>query len=103
MSLRIKGRKLYVKGVAYEIDVEEFQFGDGEAGGTFGYIESGPRRIVLDVEHQDDFTLAHEAGHAFAEQESVYMSEFQQAVFERFFEVCRDPRNKWFVKYLAGE
>lgn len=101
MKLRIKGRKLWSKGVKYDIDVEDFRTGDGEAS-TAGYIEKDDRRIVVDRNHQDDATLSHEVGHAICDQAGIYLSEYQMVVFEDLFALCRDPRNFWFLEHLAG-
>ena len=93
---------MYVQGTQYVIDVEDFRTGDGETS-TAGYIERDGFRIVVDRSHQEDSTLAHEVGHAVADQSGVYLSEGQMVVFELLFAVARDPRNFWFVEHLAGK
>ena len=99
--MRIKGRKLWVRGVAYDIDVETFRTGDGETNAA-GYITREDRRIAVDRYHQDDCTLAHEAGHAVCDQLGLYLSENQMILWEELFVVCRDPRNSWLAQYLFG-
>lgn len=99
---RLKGKKFYVGGVAYDIDVEEFKPGDGETN-TAGYIEKEERRVAIDNYHQDDSTLSHELGHAIADQAGVYLSETQMVVWEMLFAALRDPRNKWLREYYFGE
>ncbi len=101
--MRLKGRKLWVRGVPYSVDVEEFSTGDGETT-VAGYINKTDRRLVVDKYHQDDSALAHELGHAIADQCGVYLSEYQMTVWEELFAVCRDPRNKKLLKqYFFGD
>lgn len=100
--MRMKGRKAYVQGVDYTLDTAEFSSGDGECG-TSGYIDKTDRTITIDKDHLDDATLAHELGHALADQAGVYLSEYQMTVFEIQFGMLRDPRNKWILDYFAGE
>jgi hypothetical protein len=99
--MRLKGRKLWVRGVAWNVDVEDFRSGDGETF-TNGYREREGRRLVVDTLAQDDSTLMHELGHAIAESSNTYLSEFQMIVFEDVFALCRDPRNAWLAEHLFG-
>lgn len=101
--MKLKGKRLWHRGVCYSVDVEAFRAGDGEAHNA-GYIERGEgvRRIVVDTLHQDDSTLAHEIGHAVCDEAGVYLSENQMLVFEDLFPLCRDPRNAWLAEYLFG-
>lgn len=99
--MRLKGRKLFGFGVHLTVDVEDFRGGDGE-GFTEGYYQRDGRRAVVDRPSQDNGTLAHEVGHFIADGSGVYLSEDKQVVWERQFDICRDPRNHWYLEYLAG-
>lgn len=100
---RLKGRKLFVRGSQIDLDTREFEGGDGESYHGRGYYEVSDKKIVIDENHTDDWTLAHEVGHALEDAMSLYFSEYQMAAWEELFAICRDPRNRWFVKYLAGD
>ena len=97
-------RKLYVTGREIIVEVvPELGVRGGDGEDVHGYMgeadwESG-RVVIADV---DDSSLAHETGHILARARGQYLSEYQIQVFEELFSMCRDPRNKWFVEYLAG-
>jgi hypothetical protein len=102
LKLNVKGKRFYVKGVAYDVDVSVFRGGDGEAGGVFGFAQQDGRTIEVDASHQDDSTLMHELGHAICYEGGIYMSEDKMLAWEDLFASLRDPRNFWVLEYLAG-
>src|SRR5688572_14324789 len=100
--MRLNGRTLWIRGRPVEIEVKQFAAGDGE-GFTNGYWIREERQIGVDKHAQDSSTLMHEVAHVLADDTGTYLSEFQVAVLEEFWIVCRDPRNRWLREYLFGE
>lgn len=98
-------RKLYVAGreISVEFDPDlGVRPGDmsEDTHGLMGEADWDSGTLVTST--VDDSTLAHEVGHILSRARGQYLSEYQIQVFEELFAVCRDPRNKWFVEYLAG-
>ena len=97
-------RSLYIAGREFAVSVAP-DLGErgGEGDGMHGHDgECEWEAGVIVISAVDDSTLAHEAGHILSRARGVYLSEYQIQVFEELFSMCRDPRNKWFVEYLAG-